>query len=779
MHEIRERVSSIIFNDISKVDISPTVESINNHLPGAPVKIISPLPVAKLTEESEISCECNFEDYYEIFDALKHNLDQQKTEYVLILRGGCTLTKNIFTEHISDGIYVLELETGERANLFKSNSPSSIPELLAHPLVPWGILANTRKYQHLGGINPELLHFCFWDLLIRHARPLPAIPCLPNIKDAVRVPEIDLTRTPIHFYNEYLLNTKPALSRELRNPSDEWSDLQQVLSNKIIETHGELYTKEIPRILSGLFSDISAQKAARFQAASKRKMMEKELKQLTLEHTPHFLLPIYQTVSDFVLKAFKATHSFINRLLKREPITVNDSKLRALFITTHSPFTEVTGPIAAGAEIAMRQIAEMLAQRGHNVHYLTFARGLQSSVLLNGVNVHFSPAESQSPPEVVIGRIIVKLAESLSRFAERRSSGSFIRQVLPELRKFRQWSHFYFWSHKRSILRIARKHKINIIHCFSSMPDSLAVALVSNRTGIPMTIRMGGRFWYLKYFATKKKSREKYLEHMQYILDCTNLLAYNSKALQSETEKMLRDLGLTYSGPETVVDIGVQLPSNYKDSSTLDLNTLEGKFVISCVGKFKTNSKRQDLLITALSKLPFREKVQIVFAGNGPTEEDMKKLARDEGVDSSTTFLGNIGREDVFHLIDRSDIFAHPTEFEGSSKAVAEAMLCGKCVIASNIPALSEHIEHYRNGALVNNTPDCFAKVIEELYLDRELRNKLGDNAKLYANEHFDPEQNILRYEETFFELLKSIRAADNTSRIMKQVTQNEISLSK
>ncbi len=443
--------------------------------------------------------------------------------------------------------------------------------------------------------------------------------------------------------------------------------------------------------------------------------------------------------------------------------------MKILLLSSHSPFDEITGPIAAGAETAMRHIAEGLAERNHEVHYLTLNGEYDRIVELNGVKVHLRPEHKAKKRQ---GRFYQKAAlgalETSFSIAERVPLQTLIKPYKSWLRQIITRGHYYLWGFKRYIEEIVIQHNIDLIHCFSSTPDALAAAAVANKLSIPLTLRMGGRFWYLKYKNMQTaSSKQRYKGQLDYVFANTDLLVFNSRVLQLETEKMFHKVGINSSAQEMVLDIGVKLQegmSPFAQEKTLDKLDLAEKFVVSCIGKFKENSKRQDLLIRCLPLIPKKDKILLIFAGGGPTLEKMMKLAETLNVTSNTLFLGDISRNQVFDLLKKSHILAHPTDFEGSSKAVAEAMVLGKPVLASDIPPLREHIANGETGVLSSNTPEAFASQISRLFNDSVLREKLSENAKKYGSKHFDPSNNIVSYEKAFQSLIDWKRQLGLTS---------------
>jgi glycosyltransferase involved in cell wall biosynthesis len=271
-------------------------------------------------------------------------------------------------------------------------------------------------------------------------------------------------------------------------------------------------------------------------------------------------------------------------------------------------------------------------------------------------------------------------------------------------------------------------------------------------------LRMGGRFWYLKYQSLEcPHRRQKYLEDINYAFQVTDCLAFNSHFIREESFRLFDELAIPYKSAETVVDIGVCPIIGTQESNLHNgLKKSDDELIISCVGKFKKFSKRQDLLVEAFARLPDCSNLRLVFAGDGPEMEAVRSIAKDRGVEQRVEFLGSISQADVYKLLELSDVFVHPTEFEGSSKAVAEAMSVGAAVLASNIPPNAEHISHEGNGLLAENTIESFLEQLQRICSDEPLRNELSASALNYAQDHFRPEINALHYQALFYELCRS-----------------------
>ena len=84
-------------------------------------------------------------------------------------------------------------------------------------------------------------------------------------------------------------------------------------------------------------------------------------------------------------------------------------------------------------------------------------------------------------------------------------------------------------------------------------------------------------------------------------------------------------------------------------------------------------------------------------------------------------------------LYNMCDIWIAPSELEGLHIPPAEAMLTECPVVGTNVKSLNgmdDYLYHGDTGLISDNTIDSFVETIETLLVDKELRNKLGINAR-------------------------------------------------
>ncbi len=108
---------------------------------------------------------------------------------------------------------------------------------------------------------------------------------------------------------------------------------------------------------------------------------------------------------------------------------------------------------------------------------------------------------------------------------------------------------------------------------------------------------------------------------------------------------------------------------------------VEDNLVIGCVGRFRTEKNQVFLLGVLKEALKTEPTTVLLFAGDGPLEDDCKQKAAEMGLADKCIFLGM--RSDVPDVMQAMDVLAMPSLFEGLPVTGIEAQAGGLSVIAS------------------------------------------------------------------------------------------------
>ena len=114
-------------------------------------------------------------------------------------------------------------------------------------------------------------------------------------------------------------------------------------------------------------------------------------------------------------------------------------------------------------------------------------------------------------------------------------------------------------------------------------------------------------------------------------------------------------------------------------------------------------------------------------------------------------------RTDVKELLKKSHIIAFPSYYmEGLPKSLIEADAIGRPIITSNSVGCKDTVINGYNGFLIQpKDVDALTEKLDLLLSDKELRKKMGKNAREYAEKYFDIEAVKERHLSIYNELIK------------------------
>ena len=122
------------------------------------------------------------------------------------------------------------------------------------------------------------------------------------------------------------------------------------------------------------------------------------------------------------------------------------------------------------------------------------------------------------------------------------------------------------------------------------------------------------------------------------------------------------------------------------------------RFVIVSVGLL-IERKGHELVIEALQGIPDAE---LLIAGSGPNETELRALAVRKGVAGRVRFLGALPQEQLRTLYNAADCLVLASSREGWANVLLEAMACGTPVVASNVWGTPEVVATSAAGVLMD-----------------------------------------------------------------------------
>lgn len=230
---------------------------------------------------------------------------------------------------------------------------------------------------------------------------------------------------------------------------------------------------------------------------------------------------------------------------------------------------------------------------------------------------------------------------------------------------------------------------------------------------------------------------------VRFLLEQADLVSAVSRTLLSKVESVLKSVhlrrrqllpnGAPLDVIESVeqVEVDGDLPPNF----LLTAGHLIHRKGIDVVISSLQEAKRRGVLL------------HLVVAGDGPERENLERQSRDQGVSNQVRFLGNQSQRQVLALMKSCLVFVLASRAEGMPLVIAEAMACGKAVVATDVDGVPEIVQDGVTGVLVPpDDPIALASGLIRVHSDDVLRCSLAGRGKEWACREYNWEVIATRY---------------------------------
>lgn len=179
----------------------------------------------------------------------------------------------------------------------------------------------------------------------------------------------------------------------------------------------------------------------------------------------------------------------------------------------------------------------------------------------------------------------------------------------------------------------------------------------------------------------------------------------------------------------------------------------EGEKIVMHISNFRPVKRVEDVIevfASILKKIPSR----LVLVGDGPDRPRARLRVEELGLQDRVAFLGEY--TPVQELLSCADLFLLPSESESFGLAALEAMACGSPVIASRVGGLPEVIIDGETGYLCEpgDIDDMGAAGVRVLGDDKHWK-ELSDAGRSLAVKNFSSERIVPDYEEYYRRVLR------------------------
>ncbi len=362
-------------------------------------------------------------------------------------------------------------------------------------------------------------------------------------------------------------------------------------------------------------------------------------------------------------------------------------------------------PSAGGSGIMATELGQALADRGHEVHFVSFERPFrlrefQRNLFSHTVDAAIYPLFSHSPSTLALASRICDVADEVgvdvwhAHYAIPHAACAILaRDMLPPEKRFK----LITTLHGTDITLVGADPSFFRITKFA-MEQSDAVTAVSN--------------WLVdetqKTFALSKPVRTIY-----------NFIDPDRYPLEP-----LKRCSLAEADEKIVMHI-----SNFRPV------------------------KRLTDVIRVFNKILKRVNARLIMVGEGPERLSAVGVARQLGIMDKIKFLGVY--EDVEHIIPCADLIIQPSEHESFGLTPLEAMACGVPVLGTASGGIVEVVEHGVSGYLAEvGDIDTMALYANEILTDPVRAAEMGRKGRERAINKFHRDLIVPQYEALYAEVL-------------------------
>ena len=279
----------------------------------------------------------------------------------------------------------------------------------------------------------------------------------------------------------------------------------------------------------------------------------------------------------------------------------------------------------------------------------------------------------------------------------------------------------------RIFKKIKKEVKFDVIYSHFIFPSGIVANKLGKRYNIPVFVAYGESSNYSIDYLGKEETKK--------LLDCIKGVI----SVSTENKNRLIKTNVVSNDIINVFPNAINKNNFYKKDKCecrKKLGFNKDDFIVIFVGRY-VSIKGIDRLCSALNNIN-NDNIKGVFIGEGTLKPNYK----------NTIFEGMIDHNKLIDYLCASDIFVLPTTEEGCCNSIIEALACGLPVISSNESFNDDILDDNSSIRIDTKNIKEIENAIIKLYNDKNLRDKLSDNA-LKKSKNFDIDErakNIIEF---------------------------------
>lgn len=363
-------------------------------------------------------------------------------------------------------------------------------------------------------------------------------------------------------------------------------------------------------------------------------------------------------------------------------------------------------PTVGGSGIIATELGKMLAEKGHEVHFITSSTPFRLNRLYPNIFSHQVDVNSYS-----------------------------VFQYAP-----------YDIALATKIAEVIKNEQLDLMHVHYAIPHAVCAILGRDMAGsdIGIVTTLHGTD------ITVLGSDSSLKEAIKYGIEKSDVVTAVSNSLRDQTYDMINPDKTI----QTIYNFVDEREYKAADPGSLkqDLGIDEEDKVLIHVSNFR-NVKRVPDIIETFHRVQKNVPSKLLLVGDGPEMGRTVQQVKELGLEQHVLFLGK--RDNLSELYNISDIKLLMSEKEAFGLVLLEAMACGVPCIGTNIGGIPEIIESGKNGYLVGlgDIEDAASRAIGIL-TDAKQHETLKKGSLETVEQHFNSFKILEQYEALYERLL-------------------------
>ncbi len=366
-------------------------------------------------------------------------------------------------------------------------------------------------------------------------------------------------------------------------------------------------------------------------------------------------------------------------------------------------------PTYGGSGIVATELGLELANRGHEVHFISYANPLRLDP--GTPHIYYHEVEVSTYPLFQYPPYCLALA---SRMAE-----------------------------------VAERQNLDLLHVHYAIPHSIAAMLaqqmLASRRRLPFVTTLHGTD------ITLVGADRSYLPITKFSIEQSNGVTSVSNYLKQRTVEVF---GVENEIRVITNFVNCEIYRPDRDRYPAIPGVPTGVKVLMHLSNFRPVKRVADC-VRILEIVRRQANAHLVMVGDGPERCPVERLVQELGLAPHVTFLGK--QNHVERILPHADVLLLPSEMESFGLAALEAMACGVPPVATRVGGVEELITHGQDGYLeaVGDVAAQAGRVIQ-LLSDASVHQRLREAARLTALTRFCSSLVIPQYLD-YYEEVRSL----------------------